>query len=148
MGRGDLSDDQWSVPEPLLPTAGVGRPARNQRWLINGVRWRVRTGVPWRDLPAEYGHWQTVYGLFRRWQREGVWARGPCPPLGDKTPHAPIGSSGCREWGMRRLVPTGCSPTLPCTTAPETARSAARTPVAPDVTGPVRATTRRQPTGS
>ncbi|MFB7750215.1 IS5 family transposase [Streptomyces sp. NPDC056121] len=75
MGRGDLSDDQWSVLEPLLPTAGVGRPARNQRRLINGVRWRVRTGVPWRDLSAEYGRWQTVYGLFRRWQREGVWGR-------------------------------------------------------------------------
>ncbi|MFF9779911.1 transposase [Streptomyces sp. NPDC013978] len=39
--------------EPLLPTAGVGRPARNQRRLINGVRWRVRTGVPWRDMPTE-----------------------------------------------------------------------------------------------
>lgn len=61
--------------EPLLPVAGVGRPARNQRKLIDGVRWRVRTGVPWRDLPVEYGHWQTVYGLFRRWQRAGVWAR-------------------------------------------------------------------------
>ncbi len=39
------------------------------------MRWRVRTGVPWRDLPDEYGPWQTVYGLFRRWQRQGVWAR-------------------------------------------------------------------------
>lgn len=39
------------------------------------MRWRVRTGVPWRDLPFEYGPWQTVYGLFRRWQRRGVWAR-------------------------------------------------------------------------
>jgi transposase len=74
VGRGDLSDEQWSVLEPLLPVTGVGRPARNQRKLIDGVRWRVRTGVPWRDLPVEYGHWQTVYGLFRRWQREGVWA--------------------------------------------------------------------------
>lgn len=45
-----------------------------QRRLIDGVRYRVRTGVPWRDLPEEYGPWQTVYGLFRRWQREGVWA--------------------------------------------------------------------------
>jgi transposase len=42
---------------------------------VDGVRWRVRTGVPWRDLPREYGPWQTVYGLFRRWQRQGVWAR-------------------------------------------------------------------------
>lgn len=43
--------------------------------LVDGVRWRVRTGVPWRDLPREYGPWQTVYGLFRRWQRQGVWGR-------------------------------------------------------------------------
>jgi transposase len=32
-----------------------------------------RTGAPWRDLPARYGPWQTVYGLFRRWQRDGTW---------------------------------------------------------------------------
>ncbi|WP_369776326.1 transposase [Streptomyces sp. R33] len=74
MGRGDLSDEQWSVLEPLLPVVGLGRRSRNRRRLIDGVRWRVRTGVPWRDLPCEYGPWQTVYGLFRRWQREGVWA--------------------------------------------------------------------------
>lgn len=61
--------------ESLLPAAGVIRRSGNRRRLINGVRWRVRTGVPWRDLPREYGPWQTVYGLFRRWQREGVWAR-------------------------------------------------------------------------
>ncbi len=50
---------------------------------MDGARWRVRTGVPWHDLPPpEYGHWQTVYGpwqpaygLFRRWQRQGAWAR-------------------------------------------------------------------------
>lgn len=74
MGRGDLSDGQWAVLEPLLPVAGVGRPAVSQRRLIDGIRWRVRAGTPWRDIPPEYGPWQTVYGLFRRWQREGVWA--------------------------------------------------------------------------
>uniref|UniRef100_UPI00357135AC transposase n=1 Tax=Streptomyces chromofuscus TaxID=42881 RepID=UPI00357135AC len=52
MGRGDLSDQQWSVLEPLLPVVGVGRPARNRRRLIDGARWRVRTGAPWRDLPV------------------------------------------------------------------------------------------------
>jgi transposase len=41
--------------------------------LINGIRWRVRAGCPWRDVPACYGPWQTVYGLFRRWQRDGTW---------------------------------------------------------------------------
>ncbi|NJP35949.1 IS5 family transposase, partial [Micromonospora thermarum] len=35
--------------------------------------WRIRIGSPWRDVPAEYGPWQTVYGLFRRWQRDGTW---------------------------------------------------------------------------
>ncbi|MEU4805733.1 transposase [Actinosynnema sp. NPDC023587] len=45
----------------------------SRRQLIDGVRWRVRVGAPWRDLPPEYGPWQTVYGLFRRWQRAGIW---------------------------------------------------------------------------
>ncbi|WP_394427123.1 IS5 family transposase [Streptomyces sp. SGAir0957] len=75
MGRGDLSDEQWSVLESLLPAAGVSRRWPGRRRLVDGVRWRVRTGVPWRDLPPEYGPWQTVYRLFRRWQRQGVWAR-------------------------------------------------------------------------
>ncbi|MER5348521.1 IS5 family transposase [Streptomyces mirabilis] len=73
MGRGDLSDVQWAVLEPLLPVAQVGRPSACRRRLIDGIRWRVRTGAPWRDLPVAYGPWQTVYGLFRRWQRTGVW---------------------------------------------------------------------------
>ncbi len=41
--------------------------------LIDGIRWRTRVGCPWRDVPAEYGPWQTVYGVFRRWQRAGRW---------------------------------------------------------------------------
>ncbi|MEU9602809.1 IS5 family transposase [Streptomyces sp. NPDC048109] len=73
MGRGDLSDEQWAVLEPLLPVVVLGRPSVGRRKLIDGIRWRVRTGAPWRDLPREYGPWQTVYGLFRRWQRDGTW---------------------------------------------------------------------------
>lgn len=42
--------------------------------LIDGIRWRVRTEAPWRDLPPCYAPWRAVYGLFRRWQRLGVWA--------------------------------------------------------------------------
>ena len=41
--------------------------------LIDGIRWRAQTGAPWRDLPPCCGPWRTVYGLFRRWQRLGVW---------------------------------------------------------------------------
>jgi transposase len=75
-GRADLSDAQWAFLEPLLPTGKKpGRPPKwTKRQLINGIRWRVRVGAPWRDVPPAYGSWQAVYGLFRRWQRAGVWA--------------------------------------------------------------------------
>ncbi|MFF5716527.1 IS5 family transposase [Streptomyces buecherae] len=75
VGRGDLSHEQWSVLESLLPAAGVSRRSASRQMLVDGARWRVRTGAPWRDLPCDYGPWQTVYGSFRRWQRQGVWAR-------------------------------------------------------------------------
>ncbi|MFD3475972.1 IS5 family transposase [Streptomyces sp. NPDC058695] len=71
-GEGTLSEDQWAVLGPMLPVAMRGRPAVGRRKLIDGIRWRVRTGAPWRDLPSEYGPWQTVYGLLRRWQRDGT----------------------------------------------------------------------------
>ncbi|MES9544404.1 IS5 family transposase [Actinomadura sp. NPDC000600] len=74
--RKDLTDRQWRVLEPLLPRPK--RPGRPRKWtrrqLVDGVRWRVRAGAPWRDVPERYGHWQSVYGLFRCWQRAGVWA--------------------------------------------------------------------------
>ncbi|MFF5117345.1 transposase [Dactylosporangium aurantiacum] len=51
-----------------------GRPPKwSRRQLIDGIRWRVRVGAPWRDVPAEYAPWQTLYWLFRRWQRDGTW---------------------------------------------------------------------------
>ncbi|MET9125433.1 IS5 family transposase [Streptomyces sp. NPDC004528] len=77
MGRGDLTSEQWARLEPLLPVGKKpGRPpVWSKRQLINGIRWRTRTGAPWRDVPARYGEWETVYGLFRRWQRDGTWSR-------------------------------------------------------------------------
>jgi transposase len=76
-GRADLTDVQWAVLQPLLPKGK--RPGRPPKWtkrqLIDGIRWRVRVGAPWRDVPPAYGSWQAIYGLFRRWQRAGIWAR-------------------------------------------------------------------------
>ncbi len=73
--RFDLSDAAWARLEPLLPKAKKsGRPSKwSKRQLIDGIRWRVRVGAPWRDVPDCYGSWQAVYALFRRWQRDGVW---------------------------------------------------------------------------
>jgi transposase len=73
--RKDLTDRQWQILEPLLPCGK--RPGRRPKWsrrqLLDGVRWRLRVGAPWRDVPERYGHWQSIYSLFRRWQRERVW---------------------------------------------------------------------------
>ena len=43
--------------------------------MVNGVLWRTRTGSPWRDLPASYGRWKTVYNRHRRWSADGTWTR-------------------------------------------------------------------------
>lgn len=51
----------------------MGRPPRDRRVVINAIRWRVRTGSPWRDMPERYGPWETAYGLFRQRQRDGTW---------------------------------------------------------------------------
>jgi hypothetical protein len=90
VARGDLSQAQWQVLEEVLPPVKpTGRPPRDRRQVINGIRWRIRTGAPWRDIPDRYGPWETCYCLFRTWQRDGSWAatRSPsCRPA--PTPRA------------------------------------------------------------
>ncbi|MEV4740291.1 transposase, partial [Streptomyces sp. NPDC049555] len=56
-------------------TTHLGR----RRQLIDGIRFRVRTGVPWRDVPVEYGPWARIHDLFRRWQRKWHLAPDPHP---------------------------------------------------------------------
>ena len=77
MARGDLTDEPWAVLKALLPKGmKAGRPpVRPRRQLIAGIRFRVRTGVPWRDVPVEYGPGGRISDLFRRWQRDGTWHR-------------------------------------------------------------------------
>ncbi|MFC5828672.1 transposase [Nonomuraea insulae] len=71
MARGDLTDEVWSLIEPHLPLGGR-RPIPDLRQQFNAVMWRFRTGSPWRDLPAEYGPWSTIYDPFRSWAMTGV----------------------------------------------------------------------------
>jgi transposase len=52
---------------------GRGRPPKDNRNIINGVLWRLRTGAPWRDVPEKYGNWNSIYRRFRRWSACGVW---------------------------------------------------------------------------
>lgn len=75
--RLDLSDQEWALLEPLLPDRAPrrARPWKDHRQVVNGVLWRTRTGAPWRDLPASYGSWKTVYNRHRRWSADGTWTR-------------------------------------------------------------------------
>ena len=77
MERHALTDEQWARLQPLLPppSQGRGRPRADDRLIVEGIIWRLATGVPWRDLPPRFGSWRTVYSRFRRWQQAGVWER-------------------------------------------------------------------------
>jgi transposase len=54
MARFDLTDFEWSVIEPLLPTKVRGVPRVDDRRVLNGIFWRLRTGALWADIPARY----------------------------------------------------------------------------------------------
>jgi transposase len=74
MSRGDLTDEQWSTLQPLLPTpAREGRPRTDDRRILDGILWILRTGAPWRDLPERYGKPGTVSSRFYRWRQAGIW---------------------------------------------------------------------------
>lgn len=71
----DLTDDQWALFEPLIPTTHEGRERTVcMRTVVNGILYRNRTGCQWRMLPREYGKWGTVYYYFRGWCNSGMWA--------------------------------------------------------------------------
>jgi transposase len=74
--RHELTDQAWAEIASLLPPGGrPGGQWADHRQVINGILWKLATGVPWRDLPERYGPWQTCYDRFRRWQADGTWQR-------------------------------------------------------------------------
>ena len=71
-----FSDAEWERIEPLLPSnlGQRGHPFGDNRWVVEGIIYRYRTGIPWRDLPREeYGPWQTVWKRHRRYAGDGTW---------------------------------------------------------------------------
>jgi transposase len=71
-----LTDEQWARLAPCLPRneGKAGRPFADHRRITEGIIYRYRTGIPWRDLPRqEFGPWQTVWKRHRRWATDGTW---------------------------------------------------------------------------
>ena len=72
-----VGDAVWEKVASLLPgkASDPGATARDNRLFLEAVLWRVRTGVPWRDLPGGFGRWNSVFQRFRRWVEGGVFER-------------------------------------------------------------------------
>jgi transposase len=68
-----LSDKEWTRLEPLLPRGRRGAHRVDGRRIISGIVHMLRSGAPWRDCPAAYGPYTTVYNRFNRWSRQGIW---------------------------------------------------------------------------
>jgi len=71
--RFDLTDKEWTVIEPHLPSGGRGRKPANSRRKLDAIFFVLRTGIPWRDLPGRYGPYTTAYNCFNRWSARGIW---------------------------------------------------------------------------
>lgn len=72
----DVTDGQWRKIRSLLPQrCKTGRPPLNRRLVLNAILYVVRTGCQWRLLPNDFPNWKSVYTVFWRWRRDGVWKR-------------------------------------------------------------------------
>src|SRR5579864_1939934 len=70
-----LTDDERTAIKPMLPNKPRGVPRVNDRRVLNGIFWVLRSGAPWRNLPNNFGPYTTCYNRFVRWRRAGVWAK-------------------------------------------------------------------------
>ncbi|MFF9488963.1 transposase [Streptomyces sp. NPDC014676] len=73
--RHELAGHEWELLAPLMSRAAAGRPRVEDRQVVGGMVYKIRTGIPWRDLPERCGSWQTVCTRFRRYALDGVFAR-------------------------------------------------------------------------
>jgi putative transposase len=73
----DLTDEQWSLIEPMIPPAEPGGRYRrvDMRGVINGILYLNRSGCSWRMLPREFPPWGTVHYYYRRFRLDGSWQR-------------------------------------------------------------------------
>lgn len=75
MARFDLADREWALIAPLLPNKPRGVARADDRRVLSGIFYILRTGSPWRDLPERYGPCTTACNRYNRWAKAGVWLR-------------------------------------------------------------------------
>jgi transposase len=72
--RYELTDEEWAAIKPMLPNKPRGVRRVNDRRVLNGIFWVLRSGAPWRSR-TNFGPYTTCYNRFVRWRRAGVWAK-------------------------------------------------------------------------
>jgi transposase len=68
-----LSDEEWDRIKASLPRGRRGARRVDDRRVISGIIHMLKAGARWRDCPAEYGPYTTIYNRFNRWSKQGVW---------------------------------------------------------------------------
>lgn len=68
-----LTDEEWARIEPLLPCGRKGARRVDDRRIVSGIIHMLKSGARWRDCPAEFGPYTTVYNRFNRWSCQGLW---------------------------------------------------------------------------
>ena len=138
MASGDLTDAEWDLVGPL-PSAGRGRPGRENRRYLDGILWRAREGARWRTIPERYGRWNTVWRRFARWRDLGVFeavfqalaqsgaAEGRVQMLDGTTVRAHQHAAGARGGGMARPWAARAAGSRPSSTCAAT-RAGCRSP--------------------
>jgi hypothetical protein len=71
-----LTDEEWRIVEPLVPhKPPAGRSYHDHRTVLGGILWVTRTGSSWREMPEEFGKWETAYRRYELWVKQGLWRR-------------------------------------------------------------------------
>jgi transposase len=105
--RYELSDYEWTAIKPMLPNKPRGVRRINDRRVLNGIFWVLRSGAPWRDLPGAFGPRTTCYNRFVRWRRAGVWDQIMDALAAGHDPAVQMSSAFSRRPGRCRR-PAGC----------------------------------------
>lgn len=71
----DLTLPQFEKLEQLLPQSKTGNSVISRHLIVNAIFYQLKNGCQWRDLPADFPDWQTVYSQFRRWRLDGTWEK-------------------------------------------------------------------------
>ena len=75
--EGKLTDAEWEQVRQVVPPQRppTGRPRHDHRGVLGGILWVARTRASWREMPEEFGKWETAYRRYRLWRAQGLWQR-------------------------------------------------------------------------